>query len=57
MYNSYFGLSENPFSITPDVKYLFLTRQYEAALSMLDYAVKQKLGFAVLTGEVGTGPF
>src|SRR3989338_8093066 len=55
MYRAYFGFTDKPFSITPDSKYLFLTKQYEAALDILDYAVKQRLGFAVLTGEVGTG--
>lgn len=55
MYLSYFGFSDKPFSITPDSKYLFLTKQFESALDALDYAVREKLGFAVLSGEVGTG--
>jgi len=55
MYMSYYGLSDKPFTITPDSRYLFLTKQYESALDALSYAVKEKLGFAVLTGEVGTG--
>ncbi|PJA19474.1 MAG: ATPase, partial [Deltaproteobacteria bacterium CG_4_10_14_0_2_um_filter_43_8] len=44
-----------PFSITPDSKYLFLTKQYESALDALEYSVRERLGFSVLTGEVGTG--
>lgn len=55
MYLSYFGLTDKPFSITPDSKYLFLTKQYESALDTLEYAIRERLGFAVLTGEVGTG--
>jgi general secretion pathway protein A len=55
MYLSYFGLTDKPFSITPDSKYLFLTKQFEAALDALEYTIREKLGFAVLTGEVGTG--
>ena len=55
MYLSYFGLTDKPFSITPDSKYLFLTKQYESALDTLKYAIRERLGFAVLTGEVGTG--
>lgn len=55
MYLSYFNLSDKPFSITPDSKYLFLTKQFESALDALHYSVKERLGFSVLTGEVGTG--
>lgn len=55
MYLSYFGLTDKPFSITPDTKYLFLTKQYESALDALSYVVRERLGFAVLSGEVGTG--
>lgn len=55
MYLAYFGLQEIPFRITPDTKYLFLTQQYDAALTSLHYALTQRMGFAVLTGEVGTG--
>lgn len=55
MYLSYFGLTDKPFSITPDSKYLFLTKQYESALDSLEYAVHERLGFSILTGEVGTG--
>ncbi len=55
MYLTYFGLSDKPFSITPDSKYLFLTKQYESAIDSLEYAINQRLGFSILTGEVGTG--
>lgn len=55
MYLSYFGLTDKPFSITPDTKYLFLTKQYESALDALSYTVRERLGFAILSGEVGTG--
>jgi len=55
MYLTYFGLQDKPFSITPDSKYLFLTKQYESALDALEYSVRERLGFSVLTGEVGTG--
>lgn len=55
MYLAYFGLHEAPFRITPDTKYLFLTHQYEAALESLLYGVRQRMGFLVLSGEVGTG--
>jgi general secretion pathway protein A len=55
MYQTFYGFTDKPFSISPDSRYLFLTKQYESALDTLTYAVKEKLGFAVLTGEVGTG--
>jgi general secretion pathway protein A len=55
MYLTYFGLSDKPFSITPDLRYLFLTKQYESAIDTLEYSVRERLGIAMLTGEVGTG--
>lgn len=55
MYLAYFGFHERPFNVTPDATYFFMTQQYESALDTLLYAVQQRLGFSVLTGEVGTG--
>ncbi|MBI2343419.1 MAG: AAA family ATPase [Deltaproteobacteria bacterium] len=55
MYLAYFGLDEPPFRITPDTKFLFFTHQYEAAVDSLRYAIQKQMGFAVMTGEVGTG--
>lgn len=55
MYLKFFGLVERPFSITPDIQYFYLGKQYEQALDTLLYAINQRLGFALLTGEVGTG--
>lgn len=55
MYLAYFGFHERPFNVTPDAKYLFMTKQYESALDTLLYAIRERLGFMVLTGEVGTG--
>lgn len=55
MYLDYFNFKEKPFSLTPDAKFLFLTKQFESALDVLNYSVKERLGFSVLTGEVGTG--
>jgi general secretion pathway protein A len=55
MYYSYFGLTENPFSITPDPRYLFLSRRHEEALAHLVYGLQEGGGFVQLTGEVGTG--
>lgn len=55
MYLAYFGFRERPFNVTPDSTYFFMTKQYESVLDTLQYAVREKLGFMVLTGEVGTG--
>lgn len=50
-----FGLRKNPFSMTPDPAFLFLTEQHREGLVGLTYAILERKGFAVLTGEVGTG--
>ena len=55
MYSSHFKLRENPFSLTPDPKYLFLSRQHREALNHLIYGIKEKKGFIVITGGIGTG--
>jgi general secretion pathway protein A len=55
MYNQTFGLNKNPFNMTPDPAFLYLTRQHREALAGLTYAVVQRKGFIVLTGEAGTG--
>jgi general secretion pathway protein A len=55
MYLSFFGMREQPFSITPDPKFLFLTQSHESAREALLYGIRAKKGFLLLTGEVGTG--
>jgi general secretion pathway protein A len=55
MYESFYGLKENPFSVTPDPQYIYLGENQREALAQLLYGVQQKKGFIVLTGEVGTG--
>ena len=55
MYAAYFGLDENPFSITPDPRYLYLGQQHAEALAHLLYGIREGGGFIQLTGEVGTG--
>jgi len=55
MYNGSFGLRKNPFNMTPDPAFLFLTEQHREALVGLTYAILQRKGFVVLTGEAGTG--
>ena len=55
MFEQYFGLSENPFNVTPDPKFLFLSKAHEEALSYLRYGIDQRKGFIMITGEVGAG--
>ncbi len=55
MYTNYFGLSEKPFTITPDPRYLFMSTRHGEALAHLIYGVSESDGFIQLTGEVGTG--
>lgn len=55
MYKDYFGLIEEPFSIVPSSKYLFLSARHREALSHLQVGLSSGGGFAMLTGEVGTG--
>lgn len=55
MYERFFGLRENPFRMNPDPRYLFLTGQTQEALAGLTYGIKNRKGFILLTGEVGTG--
>lgn len=55
MYHQHFGLTEVPFSIKVNPGYLFMTAQHKDALATLLYGASSEGGFALLTGEVGTG--
>lgn len=55
MYNSHFGFSESPFSISPDPSFLYLSQRHREALAHLIYGAGENGGFVLLTGEVGTG--
>jgi len=55
MYKGFFGLKENPFNVSPDPRYLFVTEQIEETLSSLMYGIQTRKGIVTLTGEVGTG--
>ncbi len=55
MYIQHFGLTELPFSIAPDPRYLFMSEQHREALAHLLYGMNTDGGFVMLTGEVGTG--
>lgn len=55
VYLSFYGLNEKPFSLTPDTKFLYLSKNHQDALNHLVYGIREKEGFVVLTGDVGTG--
>ncbi|MBW2123983.1 MAG: AAA family ATPase, partial [Deltaproteobacteria bacterium] len=55
MYEMFFGFREKPFRMTPDPRFLYLSATHKEALAQLIYGVKERKGFVVLSGEVGTG--
>ena len=55
MYTAHFGLTEPPFAITPDPRYLYMSPRHREAMAHLLYGVTEPGGFVTLTGEVGTG--
>jgi general secretion pathway protein A len=55
MYLGFYGLREAPFAPTPDPKFLFQSARHREALAQLIYGVRERKGFIVLTGEIGTG--
>jgi len=55
MYCNFFHFSEKPFDVTPDPKYLYLNEGYREILASLVYGIRERRGFVVLVGEVGTG--
>jgi putative secretion ATPase (PEP-CTERM system associated) len=55
MYKTFFGFKEQPFNLTPDPRYLYLSRYHREALDHLLYGINQRKGFIAITGGVGTG--
>ena len=55
MYESFFGLKEAPFNVTPDPRFLYLSRHHKEALAALQYGVESCRGFIQITGEIGAG--
>jgi general secretion pathway protein A len=55
MYGEFFGLKKLPFNLTPDPAFLFLPPKHHEALAGLTYAVMERKGFVVLSGDAGTG--
>jgi type II secretory pathway predicted ATPase ExeA len=55
MYQQFFGLRELPFDLSPDPRYLHLTRRHREALANLEYGITARKTLTVLVGEAGTG--
>ncbi len=55
MYSDYFGLSQPPFSIAPDPRYLYMSQRHREALAHLVYGMQAGGGFVLLTGDIGSG--
>jgi len=55
MYEEYWKLNEKPFENTPDPHFLYYSQRHEEALSRMLYAIRERKGAAILTGEYGSG--
>lgn len=55
MYTRYFGLTEKPFTIAPNPRYLFMSELHREALAHLLYGIEHDGCFVLLTGNIGTG--
>ncbi|HSH95592.1 MAG TPA: AAA family ATPase [Roseimicrobium sp.] len=55
MYLEFYGLSEPPFNITPNPRFLFYSARHREAFNHLLYGIRERKGFVQLTGEVGAG--
>ncbi len=55
MYEAFYGLKEKPFSILPDPDFLYFGRLHSYAYAMMEYGIKNKAGFIVISGEIGCG--
>lgn len=55
MYTKYYNLKEQPFNLTPDSHFLYLSTQHRDALGHLLYGIRERKGFMLVSGEVGTG--
>lgn len=55
MYTDFFGLTQKPFELLPNPKFLYLSKGHQKALSYLRYSIQDRVGFTLLTGEVGSG--
>jgi general secretion pathway protein A len=55
MYEDYYGLTEPPFSLTPDPKYFYRSEAHNRAFELLKYGIQRREGFMMLYGDIGAG--
>ena len=55
MYLNFYQLAKEPFHVTPDPEFLFLSESHKQALAAIIYGVKERKGFVTITGPVGAG--
>ncbi|MCX5715864.1 MAG: AAA family ATPase [Candidatus Omnitrophica bacterium] len=55
MYTAFYKLKENPFNVTSDPNFLYMSRRHREAFSFLMYGIENRKGFLEITGEIGTG--
>ena len=55
MYEAFYGLKEKPFSIQPDPEFLYFSRRHTYAYAMMEFGLRNKAGFMVISGEIGCG--
>src|SRR3954454_20567828 len=55
MYEQFYGLTDKPFSLTPNPRFVYYSKQYREAESQLLYGISNREGFMLVTGQPGTG--
>lgn len=55
MYQAFYDLKENPFSIQPDPDFLYFGRRHSYAYAMMEFGIRNRVGFMVISGEIGCG--
>jgi putative secretion ATPase (PEP-CTERM system associated) len=55
MYCSFFNLTRKPFDLIPNPEFMFMSRTHKKAITYMDYGIRERAGFVLLTGEVGSG--
>jgi putative secretion ATPase (PEP-CTERM system associated) len=55
MYKKHFSFNQKPFELIPNPDFLFMSEAHKKAITYLDYGIKEKIGFILLTGEIGSG--
>jgi general secretion pathway protein A len=55
MYEDFFHLKAKPFELVPDPEFLYLSKSHKKAMTYLEYGIREKIGFILVTGEIGSG--